>query len=274
MALADKVISIPVGSGHIYAMAFTGTIPADNVIEVESNRLGYVEKGTTVQYKPTAKTFKDDLGIVQRVVITAEEVILKASLIAWSSANLDVFCASGRITETAGHRTVKIGGLNYATNKLWLFRFVHKDAEYGDVRITIVGTNTGGFTLTYKQDDSGNLDLDVTAQPSDNEGTLILYDEEVLGDSVKASGLTVSSVAGATTGTTALTVTPALIGGDSYRIYHGAATPAVGEVLTAWTTWDGTADITAATGDILTVAEVDSTNAAVKAGIVTVTAKA
>jgi len=272
--MADKIINIPVGSGHLYAAAFSGSIPADNVIETEEDRLGYIEKGATIQYKPTSKTLKDDLGLVQRVVITDEAVTLKASLIAWSSANLDVFCASGRITETAGHRTVKIGGLNYASNKLWLFRFVHPDSKYGDVRITIVGTNTGGFTLSYKPDDAGNLDLEVTAQPSDNEGTLILYDEEVLGDTAKASGLTVSSAAGTASGTTTLTVTPALADGDSYRIYRGAVSPAVDEVLTAWTTWDGSANITAATGDILTVAEVDSANAAVKAGIVAVTAKA
>lgn len=272
--MADKIISIPVGSGHLYAAAFTGSIPADSVIETEDNRLGYIEKGATVQYKPTSKTLKDDLGIIQRVVITDEVVTLKASMIAWSSANLDVLCASGRITETAGHRTIKIGGLNFAINKLWLFRFVHHDAQYGDVRITIVGTNTGGFTLTYKQDDAGNLDLEVTAQPSDNEGTLILYDEEVLGDTAKASGLTVSSAAGTTSGTTKLTVTPVLSGSDTYRVYRGAVTSAVGEDLSAWTAWDGTADITAATGDILTVAEVDSAGKAVKAGIVAVTAKA
>jgi len=137
-----------------------------------------------------------------------------------------------------------------------------------------VGTNTGGFTLSYKPDDAGNLDLEVTAQPSDSDGTLIIYDEEVLGDTAKASGLTVSSAAGTTSGTTKLTVTPVLSGSDTYRVYYGAVTPAVGEDLSAWTTWNGTADITAATGDILTVAEVDTTFKVVKAGIVVVTAKA
>jgi len=272
--MADKIISIPVGSGHLYGLIFTGSIPADNVIEMEDNRLGYIEKGATVQYKPTNKTLKDDLGIIQRVVVTDEDVTLKLALIAWSSANLNVFCASGRITETAGHRTVKIGGLKFASNTKYLFRFVHPDSEYGDVRITIVGTNTGGFTLSYKPDDAGNLDLEVTAQPSDSDGTLIIYDEEVLGDTAKASGLTVSSVAGTTSGTTKLTVTPVLSGSDTYRVYYGVVTPAVGEDLSAWTTWNGTADITAATGDILTVAEVDTTVKAVKAGIVVVTAKA
>lgn len=271
--MADKIISIPVGSGHLYVAAFSGSIPADSEIETEANRLGYIEKGASVEYKPTTKPLKDDLGMIQRVITTEEAVTLKASLVAWSSANLDVFCASGRISETSGHRSIKIGGMSNIDNKLWLFRFVHNDSEYGDVRITIVGTSTGGFTLNYKQDEAGNLDLEVTAQPSDNEGTLILYDEEVLGDAVRASGLAVSSAAGAASGTTTLTVTPELTGSDTYRIYRSANIPVVGAVLTGWTAWNGVADITAATGDILTVAEVDASVTAVKAGITVVAAK-
>lgn len=71
----------------------------------------------TVQYKPTTKTLKDDMGLIQRIITTEEVTTLKASLIAWSSANLNIFCASGRITESAGRRTIKIGGLNFANNK-------------------------------------------------------------------------------------------------------------------------------------------------------------
>lgn len=272
--MADKIIHIPVGSGYLYHTVFSGTIPADSVIETETNRLGYIEKGGEVDYKPTYKTFKDDFGIVQRNVLTAEEATFKASMIAWSASDFNAFVSTARITESAGHRTIKIGGLGKDDGKIHLFRFVHPDAQYGAVRLTIVGTQTGGFKLNFKPDDAGNMDVEVTAQASDSEGTLIVYDEEVLGDSVKASGLTVASAAGTTSGTTKLTVTPALGNGDSYRVYRGAMTPAVGEVLTLWTAWDGTADIAAATGDILTVAEVGSTGAAVKAGLVTVTAKA
>lgn len=272
--MADKIIHISVGSGYLYHNVFTGTIPADSVIETEVNRCGYIEKGGEVDYKPTYKTFKDDFGIMQRNVLTAEEATFKASLIAWAASDFNVFASTVRIAESAGHRTIKIGGLGQDDGKVHLFRFVHPDAKYGDVRITIVGTQTGGFKLNFKPDDAGNMDLEITAQASDSEGTLILYDEEVLGDSTKASGLAVSSAAGSTTGTTKLAVTPVLSEGDSYRIYRGAATPAVGAILSAWTAWDGTSDITAATGDILTVAEVNSAGAAVKAGIVTVTAKA
>jgi hypothetical protein len=111
-------------------------------------------------------------------------------------------------------------------------------------------------------------------RPAISEGTLIVYDEEVLGDTVKASGLTVSSAAGSTSGKTKLTVTPTIGSGNSYLYMTGAQTPAVGAVLSAWTAWDRHSPISRqATGDILTVAEVDSAGKAVKAGICTVTAK-
>jgi hypothetical protein len=272
--MADKIIHIPVGSGYLYHDIFTGAVPADADIETEAHRIGYIEKGGEIDYKPTYKVFKDDFGIQQRNVLTAEEATFKASLIAWSMSDFNAFAATARVTESQGRRTIKIGGLANDDGRVHLFRFVHPDATYGDVRITIVGTQTGGFTLSFKPDDASNMAVEITAQSSDSEGTLILLDEEVLGDSVKASGLTVSSAAGSTTGTTKLTVTPTPAGSDTYRIYRGAMTPAVGAMLTAWTAWDGTSDITAATGDILTVAEVSSTGAAVKAGLVTVTAKA
>lgn len=42
--MADKVISIPVGSAFLFAMEFNGEVPADNEIETEANRLGYTER--------------------------------------------------------------------------------------------------------------------------------------------------------------------------------------------------------------------------------------
>lgn len=272
--MADKIIHIPVGSGYLYHDVFTGAIPADADIEAEAHRLGYIEKGGEIGYKPTYKVFKDDYGIQQRTVLTTEEATFKASLIAWAMSDFSAFASTARVTESQGRRTIKIGGLGNDDGKVHLFRFVHPDATYGDVRITIVGTQTGGFTLSFKPDDASNMALEITAQASDAQGTLIVLDEEVIGDSIKASGLTISSAAGITTGKTKLTVTPTIGSGNSYRYMSGAQTPAVGTALTNWPTWDGSSDIAAATGDILTVAEVDGTGAAVKAGICVVTAKA
>ena len=89
--------------------------------------------------------------------------------------------------------------------------------------------------------------------------------------------LTVVSVAGTNSGDTAIYVNPAIGGGHSYKYKTGTALsiPAFEAVLTTgWTAWNGTANITATTGQDIVIAEVDGDNKAIKAGKATVTAKA
>lgn len=88
--------------------------------------------------------------------------------------------------------------------------------------------------------------------------------------------LTVASAVGTASGTTKLTVSPAKASGNSYKIKTGAAaTPVIyGQNVQAWTAWDGTSDITATTGQVVTVVECGSDYKAKSAGSATVTAKA
>ena len=90
--------------------------------------------------------------------------------------------------------------------------------------------------------------------------------------------LTVNSAAGTAVGDTAITVSGhTLKAGESYRYKTADTTaPAVasGQVLDAtWLAWNGTSDITAATGKKITVAVVDTIGQAIAAGNATVTAK-
>lgn len=88
--------------------------------------------------------------------------------------------------------------------------------------------------------------------------------------------LTVSSAAGTASGTTKLTVTPAKASGNLYKYKAAAsATPVTyGQNVQTWTAWDGAADITATTGQVVTVVECGSDYKAVASGSATVTAKA
>lgn len=172
-----ETVGIPAGSGYIYEMAYTGTIPDDKTIEVEANRLGYIEKGATLTYKDTNKTLKDDLGKVSRVIKTEEEVTFKFGLISWAYGKLESLCATCRVTESTGKRTIKIGGIANNDGKKHLFRFYHPDKELGDLRITIVGTNTGGLSLAYVPDDATKVEPEITATPCDDEGTLVIIEE-------------------------------------------------------------------------------------------------
>lgn len=88
--------------------------------------------------------------------------------------------------------------------------------------------------------------------------------------------LTVASAAGSSSGKTAITVTETKGSGNIYKYYVGDTATSViyNQDVSGGTTWDGTSDITAATGKILTLVEATSTGKARKVGTVTVTAHA
>lgn len=88
--------------------------------------------------------------------------------------------------------------------------------------------------------------------------------------------LTVTSAAGTTSGTTKLTVSPAKDSGNQYKYKTGASTQNVvyGQNVQTWTAWNGTDNITAATGQVVTVVECGSDYKAIASGNATVTAKA
>ena len=87
--------------------------------------------------------------------------------------------------------------------------------------------------------------------------------------------LDVTSVAGTANGDTKITVSPDLTEGNSYRYKVGAnvSIPEYGANVRMYSAWDGEADITAETGKKILIVECDASYGAVKAGIVTVTAK-
>lgn len=90
--------------------------------------------------------------------------------------------------------------------------------------------------------------------------------------------LTVASVAGTAVGDTAITVsgyTKGQTDSYKYKVADAATAVALGEPLpSGFTTWDGSDDITAATGKVITVAVVSAGGYVLAAGSKTVTAKA
>ena len=97
-------------------------------------------------------------------------------------------------------------------------------------------------------------------------------------DSTASLGsVTVSSSAGTAAGDTAITTSGYSLGsGESwvYKVGTAAETVTYGQNLASWTAWNGIADITAATGKVITVAAVDANKRAQAAGNATVTAHA
>lgn len=174
--LKDK---ITLGSGDIYALEYTDTIPTDAVLEVDENKLGEVKNGATLSYKPSYYTAESDNGVAKKTIMTAEEASLKCGLITWTGDLFEKLCQTAKVNATAvnGKRTVKIGGGKRYKATKYVIRFVHKDAIDGDIRITIVGSNEGGFELSFAKDKETIINPEFKAYPSDDEGTLIIFEE-------------------------------------------------------------------------------------------------
>lgn len=88
--------------------------------------------------------------------------------------------------------------------------------------------------------------------------------------------LTVNSAVGSKSGDTKVTITPAKANaGNAYKYKVASSETAVdyGQNVKNWSAWDGESDITAATRQVITVVECDSTYKALSAGHATVTAK-
>lgn len=170
---------IILGSGKIYISEYTDEIPVDATLEVAANELGDVSGGATLEYKPTYYTAEDDLQVVSKTVITAEEVTLKSGVMTWNGKTLKSLSSTARVTEAAGKRTVKIGGLKNHDGKKYVVRFVNTDPEYGKTRVTIVGSNQNGFTLAFVKDKEVVVDAEFRAQSMDAEGTKVIFEEEI-----------------------------------------------------------------------------------------------
>ena len=100
----------------------------------------------------------------------------------WCGKTLERLCNTARVIEDKANnkRIVKIGGIANSINKMYVLHFVHKDSKDGDIRITIVGNNQAGFTISFAKESETVIDAEFKAQPMDKEGTLILYEEEIM----------------------------------------------------------------------------------------------
>lgn len=171
---------IILGSGKLYILEFTaGAIPTDAALEVSENLLGLITSGATLEYKPKFYEASDDLGLMSKTVVTEEEVSLKSGIMTLSGNTLKKICSTARVTESAGKRTVKIGGLGNQDGKVYVVRFLHEDKIDGDVRVTIVGNNQSGFSFKFLKDKETIADVEFIAVPLDSEGTKIIFEEDI-----------------------------------------------------------------------------------------------
>lgn len=135
----------------------------------------------------------------------------------------------------------------------------------------LIGFHTQGNYHTAVSEAFAIMGMVLFAEYLDGISVISFGGSETLGD------LTVASAAGTDSGTTKLTVTPAKGNEGNVYKYKVASSQTIveyGQNVKNWSAWDGKSDITAATGQVITVVECDSTYKALSAGHATVTAKA
>ena len=171
--------TITLGSGRIYLMPFSETLPTVDSICKPENILGYIKGGAALEY--TAETYeeKDDLGYVSKIITTSEEATLKCGLITWNGETLKKLIDRCQTTEASGKRTTKIGGAGNAQGGYYAICFLHEDKTDGDLWVVIVGRNTVGLSLTFASDTGSVIEPEFTAKPHDDDGTLVIIYEEL-----------------------------------------------------------------------------------------------
>lgn len=181
---------IILGSGYIHIGTFSSSFDSKTFDPesfcTEDNLFSYISGGATLEYKPTFYEAKDDLGKVAKTTITEEEATLKSGLMTFCGNTLEKLCDTARVSikektlSKTGRRIVKVGGVGNRKNSKYVIVFHHEDPVDGDIWITIVGNNQAGFTLAFAKDKETVVDAEFKALPMDGDGTLILYEEEIV----------------------------------------------------------------------------------------------
>lgn len=170
---------ITLGSGDLMIKEYTDTMPTYSDFDAETDLLGRIQGGATLEYTGEWYEAKDDTGKAVKVIITSEEALLKSGVLTWNGKTLEKLCSTARVTEENGKRIVKIGGVGNANGKSYALCFHHVDKEDGDVWIVVRGTNQAGFSLAFAKDKETVIDAEFKCLPQDDEGTLIQYVEEI-----------------------------------------------------------------------------------------------
>lgn len=172
---------IPLGSMDFYVTEWTGTIPSDTELEIEKNMIGRTKNGASVTYGAEWYVAESDDGKAKKRRLTKETASISYGAITWNADTISALIATARVEEKDGKRVAKIGGISNDNGKRYLIRGVCRDKIDGDIRITGVGVNTGGWEAVFKTDSETIIQPTFELEPVlDDDGTLLMYEEEAI----------------------------------------------------------------------------------------------
>jgi len=247
---------------------------------VNSNIICATTGGITIACTPTYSDFGEDVDNCPNNLkemkhldgweckITTKSLGTSVELIRLALGAADVTVASGKIVPRRD-----LSQNDFAD--LW---WVGDKADGGFVAVKLInGLSTGGFNLATTKNGKGQIDLEITGHVSINaQDTMPMEFYSIDGGGLVTLRLT--SFGGAS-GKTAITMsgyTPSGTESRKYKLGSAPVSVAYDDVLSSgWTAWNGSDEITATTGQYITVAVVvTASNKARAAGSVMVTATA
>lgn len=173
---------IILGSGDLYSTAFAdgAEIPEDATIETETNMLGRIKGGASIEYKPSEYSVADDSNAVSMRFITTEDITFKSGVLTWNAETLQALSAACEYSEdeSTGTRTLILGGRSGRAISKRLLRFVHTKADGKKLRVTLVGSASNGFTVSFTPDAATVVDAEFKAESHNDSGHKLIIKEE------------------------------------------------------------------------------------------------
>ena len=177
MAVNKEIV---LGSGKLYIKKMSANDTFDmSTIAVEANQIGLISGGASLEYKPTTYEVKDDLCIVYKRFITAEEATFKSGILTWNVEALNKIISNGNYVADTAKCTLKLGGNGAREMDKFAVVFEHTKSDGKAIRVGMVGTNDAGLTLEFASDKETVVDAEIKAMGYDDNGTLVVIEEEL-----------------------------------------------------------------------------------------------
>lgn len=223
----------------------TGVVGFVNILDVYQY-LGAAE--ITVQNQFGFQYLKDFMGF-NTIFLLSDSEIPQGTVIATPAENIVMYYVDPNDSDFVR------AGLVYTT---------------GAGETNLIGFHTQGNYNTAVSEAFAIMGLTLFAEYLDAIAVISIGEANAIGE------LTVTSAEGTLSGGTSITVTPTKATGNSYKYKLGESAIGVvyGQNVQNWSVWDGTSDITATTGQVITLVECDANYKAIKTGSATVKAKA
>lgn len=176
MAYTNEIV---LGSGKLYATTYQPGTVIGSLADycIEDNRLGLIQGGAEISYTPTVYEVKDDLNVIYKRFITAEEATLKSGILTWNLDALNNFIGNKTYTIVGDNKVMKLGGNGAREMDEYLVVFCHEFRNHDKIYVGMAATNDAGLTLNFLPDRETVVDAEFRAISNDSNGCILIIEQ-------------------------------------------------------------------------------------------------